>query len=413
MPRLPGGADRAAHDYTHLTSMKSARAQVVLLALMAFLMMFVRVVFSPLLVEIQTDLSIGPAQASRFFLMMSIGYTTSVLLSGFIAARIANRGTILLGGIFWTAGLVTIAFAGGPTLMNGAFLAIGAGAGMYPPSGVAAVSHLTAPAIRPRAIALHEVGPSSAFVVAPLAAGAGLMLGGWRSAVWLVAAVSASIVLLFWRRGRTGRFAGEPPHFANVRSVIADGRFWAIMVFFTMAASSTIGVYSILPTYLVTGHGVPLPFVNRLMAASRFTSLGMLLVAGLLIQRIGVARFIGAIMVVTGALTLLLGTTADRLLLAVVFFQPVIVTGFFPAALTAISNLGAPELRNVSMSVMVPLVNLIASGLYPTLMGTLIERGRVDAGFLWSGVLIAASVVLIPLLWNRRPAHLSLEDGGT
>jgi MFS family permease len=136
------------------------------MAVMVFFSMYSRLLLSPLLVYIQEDLAIGPAQATRFFLPLSLAYSGAMLTSGFLAERIGHRRTIATSGFTIGLGLIQIALATSVPHMYIAFGIIGVGAGLYPPSGVTSVTELVQSGIRGKAIAIHEVGPNGAYVVA-------------------------------------------------------------------------------------------------------------------------------------------------------------------------------------------------------------------------------------------------------
>ncbi len=402
----PGVTDRLcdARALRDVASFRAVTGQLLLLSSIGLAMMFVRLIFAPLLVEIQNDLAIGPARSARFFLFISIGYTAAMLVSGFVAKRLLHRGAIVLSGAVWTLGLVLIAISSALPLADIGFLVLGIGTGLYPPSGVASVSDLAASGIRARAIAANEVGPSAAFVLAPLFVNALLRFGTWRSAVLLAALVSATLTVLYAVRGRTGYFAGESPRVSNVTTILKTGRFWALLVFFLMAASSTMGVYSILPTFLVRTHGIELATVNAILGASRVSGVVLVLLAGHITERLGVKVTISIVLIVTGVLTVLVGTMSGTSLLVAVFLQPMVISVFFPAAIVAMAAMTAPELRNVIVSIMIPAVNLVAAGVFPSFMGALLEQGRVGSGLVATGVLMVVSVVLFPLLWGRDRA---------
>jgi NNP family nitrate/nitrite transporter-like MFS transporter len=128
------------------------------------------------------------------------------------------------------------------------------------------------------------------------------------------------------------------------------------------------------------------------------SGVGMIFAAGYLVDRIGVRPLIGAVMAVTGALTLLIGVTRGGAMLAVVFLQPVVITAFFPPAISAIADLGPPNVRNVAVSVMIPAVNLVAGGVFPVLMGYLTERGVVRGGFVALGAVMLLALAMLPML---------------
>jgi MFS family permease len=67
-----------------------------LIIFIIFLNLFSRSLFSPLLLEIEAEFGIRHAAASRFFLIISLGYGFSLLFSGYVSAVLQHKGTMVL-----------------------------------------------------------------------------------------------------------------------------------------------------------------------------------------------------------------------------------------------------------------------------------------------------------------------------
>lgn len=381
--------------------LRDALPHVLLLAVMAFFSMYARTVLSPLLVSIQIDLEIGPARATQLFLPLSILYSLAMLFSGFLAERIEHRVNIAAAITILGSGLLVLSVSRSFPMMAIAFGLIGTGAGVYVPSGVSTVTALADDRIRGKAVSFHELGPSLSFVVAPLIVATLAPIGGWR----LVPAVSGVLAILsagvFVRASKGGRFYGQRPRLGNVGALIRKPELWILTLYFAVAASATLGVYSIMPTFLVRTHGLQQRLVNLLLSLSRISGIATVFVSGVLVDTFGSRRLITAVLAITGTLTVGLGIFSGSILMVLVFLQPVVISAFFPAAIHAVADLGDPSLRNVAVSVMIPMVNLVASGVFPTLMGYLTEQGTVALGFIVLGLLM---LIVLPL--NRLlPGH--------
>lgn len=378
--------------------MRVALPHVTFVAVMIFLSMFSRLIMSPLLVFVQQDLAVGPARATRLFLTMSVAYSGAMVGSSLFARRVMHRRTIALSAGLVGVGLLGVALAQTLGAMHAACAVMGAGAGLYPPAGVATITSLVTDEIRGRALALHESGPNVAFVLAPLAVSAGLLFGGWRIIPAVAGVGSLVVAVLFDRYSIAGQFTGDRMRLDNIISLVKKGEFWAIMVLFSLAASSTMGVFTILPTFLVTARGYDPGMVNGLISVSRVSGVAMLFLSGVLIDRIGVRRLVALVLVVTGVLTVGVGALSGVPMLAAVFLQPVIITAFFPAAVSAMADLGPANVRNVGVAVIIPVVNVMAGGIFPAVMGRLTEAGLVEAGFVGLGFVILASISMVSLL---------------
>ena len=124
----------------------------------------------------------------------------------------------------------------------------------------------------------------------------------------------------------------------------------------------------------------------------------MVFLSGWLIDRLGTVKLVGAVILITGVLTTAIGLTHGTALLVVVFLQPVVISAFFPAAISSFAYLGPPEIRNVGVSLIIPVANLSSGGVFPSIMGILGNANRTALGFLIFGLLMLCSLVLLPLL---------------
>ncbi|TVR67239.1 MAG: MFS transporter [Spirochaetaceae bacterium] len=383
-------------------TIREAAPHITFVALIVFFSMYSRLLLSPLLVFIQQDLVIGPALATRLFLTSSVSYSSVMLLSGFFTARMLHRRTIALASALIGLGLVIMALAPNLPAMHIGVAVIGSGSGLYPPAGVASVTAIVRDEIRGKAVAIHEFGPNLAFVLAPLFVSLGIILGSWRLIPAVSGALALTAAVLFDRYALAGGFTGERPHMKNLRLILRKPEFWALTVFFTMGAASTLGIFSILPTFLVTARGYPVQLVNTVISFSRIGGLVMVFLAGIMVDRIGVPRLVTILIGVTAVLTIGIGVLRGTPMLVAVFLQPLVIVAFFPAAVSAIADLGPPTVRNVAVSIMIPTVNLLAGGVFPSLMGYLTERGAVEAGFVGLGIVMLASLLLARFLKSGR-----------
>ena len=379
-------------------TIRGAMPSLLFMMVLVFFIMYGRLVFAPLLVPIREELGLTTAQAARFFLWISIGYTASIAFSGYLARVILHNRTIALAGILLAGGLTIVGTAATLETVRAGLLLIGFGAGMYPPSGVSTATSLVTDNIRGRAVAIHEVGPNAAFVLAPVIASLGLRVTDWRGILLASALVAFVLSALFLLFSPAGRFPGSPPHLVHLRSLYRKPLLWAMGGFFALAASSTYGVFSIMPTYLVDEAGFSLDLVNGVIGASRISGVAMVFLSGVLVDKIGTVRLVAAVILITGVLTSLVGMTQGIPLLVIVFLQPIVISAFFPAAISAFAYLGPPEIRNVGVSMIIPFVNLISGGLFPSVMGYLGDIGRTGLGFSVFGLMMVGSLALLPLL---------------
>ncbi len=375
--------------------MKSKYKPVYFLAVIVFLNLLVRVILSPLLLTIENDLSITRSQASGFFLFISLGYVSTMLNSGFISAKLSHRGTILLSII--STGLVLLLISRNISLnaMRIALILLGMSCGLYLPSGIAVITRLADSKNWGKAIAIHELGPNMSFIAAPLLVEVLLRFYPWRVIFLLLGFVCLLSGILFAVLVKEGNFRGEPPNFANLGLILSKSLFWIITILFCLVIGTALGVYLVLPTYLVSDQGMEQDSVNLLVGLSRASGIFMVFLSGWLVDRFGVRFTLGAIGLTVGMLTVLLGLTHGIGLVLVVILQPMLIAGFFPAAFAALACIGPARTRNVAVSLMIPAGNLIGGGVVPAAMGRLAEHGAFAIGFIVIGAMLTAGILLL------------------
>lgn len=93
--------------------------------------------------------------------------------------------------------------------------------------------------------------------------------------------------ILFARVGWGGIFLGEAPNFSSIRPILNVPDFWILISLFSLAIAGTLGIYNMLPLYLVAEHGISREWANSLVSISRISTLGMALLAGWATDRFG------------------------------------------------------------------------------------------------------------------------------
>ena len=160
--------------------------------------------------EIEADLQISHAAAGSLFFLISVGYFAALLGSGYVAARLLHRSTIVVSAVGVGLALMGMAFAQSLLALRLSVVVLGAAAGLYLPSAIAALTSIVRPKNWGKAIAVHELAPSLAFIAVPFAAE--LILGGFA---W------KAVPVVF---GDVGSF---PHGIALVGAMIGSGAFWA------------------------------------------------------------------------------------------------------------------------------------------------------------------------------------------
>ena len=373
------------------------RAQVgpiLLLTGIFFLNFLARIILSPLLPTIENDLGVGHGEAGSLFLLISIGYFISLLLSGFVASRLTHRGTIIFSATAIGIALVGISLSSSLLAIRLGLLMLGLAAGLYIPSGLATITSLVSPNQWGKALAIHELAPNLSTVAAPLISEALLQWFSWRGILILLGGASVIAGLIFTRFGSGGEFPGKAPGADAFKTLAAMPAFWIMTVLFALAISGSLGVYAMLPLYLVSERGFDRYWANTLVALSRVSGLGMAFLAGWATDRFGPRRIMAVVFLLTGIMTAMMGVVPGDWIIIIVFLHPMLAVCFFPAGLAALSCIGSPSSRNVAVSFTIPLAFLFGAGAIPTGIGMMGDVGSFALGLVVVGALIFAGFVL-------------------
>lgn len=379
-------------------SLKSQIGPLLLMTGIFFLNFIARIILAPLMPTIELDLGIGHAEAGSLFFLISLGYFTSLMGSGFFSSWFTHRKTIIFSSM--VLGIILLAVSLSDTLLEiriGCII-VGLAAGLYLPSGISVLTSLVRSKDWGKAIAIHELAPNISFLAAPLLSEALLVWFTWRNILALLGVASLCVGLAFAFLGKGGDFSGEPPSPSNVKTLLREPSFWIMIVFFSLGISGALGIYTMLPLYLVSQRGMTQSFANYLVALSRISGLGVAFLSGIVTDKLGPKAALGGVLLFTGFLSLLLGIVPGSWVVLIVFLQPLIAVCFFPPGFAALSRIGPLTVRNISVSLVVPFGFLVGGGAIPIGIGLFGDTGSFDVGIALVGIIIMGGFILLPYL---------------
>jgi NNP family nitrate/nitrite transporter-like MFS transporter len=399
LPTKKSAAAEIAHASGAPSSSFWTQATPVFFLVAIFLLNFIsRVIFSPLLPTIEKELEIGHGQAGFFFFLISAGYLSGLLGSGFLSSRTSHRITILASGSGVGAALLVLSNSSNLGSVRAGLYALGLAAGLYMPSAIATITALVDQRHWGKAIAIHELAPNLAFFSGPFVAELFLKYSTWRTALAVLGGASSVISGAYSRYGKGGRFSGESPASNAFGVLVRTPAFWIMLILFGMGVSSTVGIYAMLPLFLVNDRHVEATWANTVTALSRSYGPIFGVLGGWVSDRLGPKRTMVISLIVTGVLTLLLGLVADNWISAVVIVQPALAVWFFPAGFAALAVIAPPQARNLAVGFTIPFGYLIGGGAIPTFIGVMGDAKLFSLGFTVTGLLITVAGVLALVL---------------
>ena len=343
---------------------------------------------------VETEMGLTHDQAGSLFLMVTIGYFVTLVLSGHVSSRIGHRKTIILATALVAVCMLLIGLSRNLTELRASLVLLGLGAGLYLPSGLATLTDIVGQRHWAKAIAIHELAPNLSQLLAPVLAEAVLAAGSWRLAAFVLAGLTAVLGVCYAVKGRGGEFNGQAPGFSLLKSLAGQERFWIIILFFSVAMGGSLGIYTMTPLFLINTHGFERTWANTLLILSRIVVLPVSLISGWLADRIGFKAAMIGFMALTGLFTVVYASVGPGWLEAVVFIQPAVAVCMFPAGFAALGRIGRPEERNVVVSFAIPLATLVGMGVFPTFIGWTGDHYSFVLGFMITGVMLLATALL-------------------
>lgn len=373
---------------------------------------FSRIILSPLIVPVRETFSLSIAQTGWLFLATSVGYSVALFCSGFVSCRLTHHKTVVLS--LFTLGMA-LAMTGMSTclwgMMTGLFL-IGIGGGLYLGSGAASITEVVPVQHWGKAFALHETAPSVAFLAAPLVVEGVFLFGTWRTVFYLFAGVCFLVGFSYLVLGRAGKFAGQMPSLGNIMTIVRDPAFWILTVGFGLSIAMEIGVYNLLPLYLVHDFALARESANMLLSLSRVLGLLMLVGAGWLTDRLGVKTALILFVGSAGLSTIALGWGPLGWVGVLLFVQPVFVVCFFPAGFAALSTIAPSGMNDLAVSLCVTIGGIAGSGLLPLCMAGIADSLGFGYAFsLLGGVMLMCLPFFFRLQIDRKSQARPQEKG--
>jgi NNP family nitrate/nitrite transporter-like MFS transporter len=353
-----------------------------------------RIVFAPLLPAIEREFGLSYSQAGSIFLMMSLGLFIAPVCSGFLASKINHRGALMVSALMVGLALVSLGFIESFRTLRLVVIIIGLAAGLHLPSAIATITAEVRRGDWGKALGVHQSAPPLAFVAAPLLVAASIDQFSWRTILVFIGILMLLSVTAYRLFGRGGNFPGKMPNFRIVKNIIVKQSFWVMVGLFAMAMGGTVGIYTMLPLFLVNERGMNLTWANTLLGLSQISGLFMVFIAGWITDRIGQKKAMGVILLAGGILTILLGVLRGGWLVADIFVQPAFLSSFFPGAFAALSRVTPPNMRSVVSAIGPPTAFLVGGGLIPAFVGYTGETFTFSLGLIVVGCFMLMGPVL-------------------
>lgn len=334
---------------------------------------------------IEQELAITHAQAGSLFLVISLGFAAAQFGSGFVSSQINHRRTLVVSAIAAGFALFALGFMHSLFVIRLALFVLGLAAGLHIPSALATITAMVRHQDWGKAMGVHSSAPTLGLVLGPLLVAALLGSVSWRALILSLGILSLFGGMAFQHFGKEGDFPGDAPRPAALKQIIRLPSFWLIIVLFAMALGGSVGIFTVLPLYLITERGLDKTSANMLIGFAQISGFLAALAGGWFADRVGPKRAMAILLGVGGLATISLGVSSGRWLLFILFVQPALTGSFFPGGFSALSRIAPPILRSVLSSLAIPVAFFVGVGLFPALFGYLGQAHSFSLGFILVG----------------------------
>ncbi len=367
------------------------------LLLFLFLSLFMsRLVCSPLLSTIQKELNLSYTMTGNIFLFIALGASLGLLLNALIANTITHKKIVFLSSFFSGIICISIYFIESYTLFLLFVFLMGIVNGGYFPSGFSVITSFIKKKDLGKAFAYHDIAPVMACISVPIFAEVILHFSSWRSCFVFLGLMQVFMSFLFLLFGKGGDYNSKTMNFATIKEIANQKVFQKMLITTCIAVSAAIGVYAVLPLFLIKNHHYTREVANQLIAASKFLAPFSTLFFGFITDKFGQNITLKIYCIFTGILTCAIGFFSGKLLVVVIFLQAIAITSFFPTFFTCIHQIYKKEERGIILSFMNIFANIIGVGMFPFVSGILAEYNRFNLSFIILGVLVFLTIFLQP-----------------
>ncbi len=358
-----------------------------------------RTLFSPILPLIEEEFGTTHARAASIYTFISLGYGVALFSAGMISGFLSQKRTVVVslvaaGCIFFiipTIHLFTIFY---PVVFLLAFAL-----GLYLPTIIPMITEYYPESDWGKAIALHESASALSLFAAPFIALFLLSFLSWRLIFVVVGSISLICAIAF-------QFAATETNLGERKTIfdaalLKAGPVWIMGVLWIFCAGCILGLYFVLPLYLVKELGMTVQHANALFGLSRTGMVLIAISAGFFVDRINLKRGLFLVVLGTGLTTILLAISHVSWIKPLLLIQATVSGAFPPLALVAISRMFDRDTRGQATGLVVT-IGMVGTGIIPYLIGVTGDLASFRLGILLLGLCTALASGLVCLLKDLR-----------
>ena len=346
----------------------------------------------------EDNLSLSHGAVGGFFTSYAIGYGLALLVAGRFVSGWGYKRVVVFG--FVGIGLLLICFQWAESYLALLilFFFLGFGGGTYMPSILSIITETYDYRHWGKAIGIHDSAASLSIFSMPILITLGLQLLPWRRLLLFLGSACLILPIFFWKVSREPR-QDHSNQGARYIDLFKRRTTWIMGLLWMFSAASNLGVYSIVPLYLIKERGMDFVLANTLFGISRVGGVFVSVLAGFLTDRYGYKRMLKWSIVTTGLSTigLALSSSLSQILISLIL-QATFSLAFFPVGLAAILKLTPLSERSLALGVILAIGVIFGAGGAPFLLGLVADHFSFQAGIFCLGVLTTLSILSVRLL---------------
>jgi MFS family permease len=241
------------------------------------------------------------------------------------------------------------------------------------------------------------MGPNISFFVAPLLAGVGVAMFGWRGVSIGMGCLTIGGGLFFLLFAKGGESPSAPLSFGGFAKALKEPKLWLFTWLAGLGIAGEFAPFSVLTLHMLNERSLSPELAALLLSTSRIAAPIALLGGGFVTTRFGVRRTLYVCLAVYALGMFCMAMPWFPVFALGLFVQPVVTALIFPPAFTFLAESFPPKDQPMYLSIGMPLAALMGAGFMPSILGIWGDLTGFSVGFAMMGCLAALSLPLLRL----------------
>jgi NNP family nitrate/nitrite transporter-like MFS transporter len=356
-----------------------------------------RTILSPLLPIIKSELGLTHAMAGGLYLFGGVGSTAASLLSGYLASKIGVKKLIIICFGACAAASIGISFATSYATLAGWLFLLGMTSGFYLPCSIPLITTIFQSKNWGKAISFHETAAGFNILTVPLIIAFALGFLEWRSVFPFFVAIIIIPVLVFWYMSPDPK--SEKIKKAKLSNILKRVDFWIVLILWVNCSMTSLGVYNIVPLFLVDEKAMDIVLTNKVFGMSRIGGFVGQIGIGFFLDRFSTKKILFFLVLASGISTLGMALAdAHWLLVTLLFLQATFSVVFFPVGIMAIAKLTEVNERTSYTGSIMAVSMIVGVGGTPMILGAIADTYSYQTGLIFLGILTLCLCPLVQIL---------------